>query len=436
MIDRLSVRMYEVGFGDCFLLRFWSGASCARVLIDCGSITEGQAQVDRVAQDVIAACRDPDGVARLSLVVATHRHKDHVGGFANPAWAQVAVDAVWMPWTEDPDDPQATYVRTRQSSLAASLAPADRSQDPLAATAAPPNAAFDAMALNALTNEKAMATLHGGFGGRVTPAFLPLKDTVCEGRPVPGIDGLTAYVLGPPRDPAALAAMDPPVGQGYFTDLAGPAGAGQAFAHHWRVDEPAYRGACPGSTFSADDIRNVIRSAEQPQGALAAALDNAVNNTSLILVFEIAGQHLLFPGDAQWGAWNAALQQPACRALLGKTSFLKVGHHGSHNATPVELVDQLLAPGFTAMFSTRPVPQWPDIPRAPLVQAIAAKASRYARSDQEAAAAAAGFHVEPGLYVEFDIPLAAPPPAAAPAVAAVAAKPATAAPDAKPKVTS
>ena len=51
--------MYEVGFGDCFLLTFWTGNKPAHVLVDCGSITEGKAQVTRVAQDVIASCSEP-----------------------------------------------------------------------------------------------------------------------------------------------------------------------------------------------------------------------------------------------------------------------------------------------------------------------------------------------------------------------------------------
>jgi beta-lactamase superfamily II metal-dependent hydrolase len=419
MTDRITVRMYRVGFGDCFLLRFWTGRTAAKVLIDCGSITEGQGQVDRVARDIVETCRDPDGVPRLALVVATHRHKDHVGGFANAVWDQVEAGQVWMPWTEDPGDARAAYIRSRQSALAASLAPAARDQDPLAATpprgaAAAALAGVHAMALNALTNEKAMATLHGGFAKRVTPVFLPRPDSVCEGRAVPGIDGVTVHVLGPPRDETAMKVMDPPTGKAYLAGPTGLGGPSDAFGSHWRIDEAGYRTVSPGSTFSAEDMQGVNRNADQPGGELAAALDNAVNNTSLILMFEAGDQFLLFPGDAQWGAWNAALQDPASRALLARTNFYKVGHHGSHNATPKELIADLVQPPFVAMFSTCHVPQWPDIPRTPLVDAIAQRAVRYARSDDEAEATAAGFTVQAGLYVEFDIPI--PTPAGPPAI--------------------
>ena len=411
MVDRITIRMYEVGFGDCFLLRFWTGDAATRVLVDCGSITQGQAQVDKVVQDVIAACRDADGVSRLELVVATHRHKDHVGGFANPAWSTVEVGEVWMPWTEDPDDDRATYIRNRQSSLALALCGGETAEEPLAA--APPrretaaNAALRAqraMAVSALTNEKAMATLHGGFATHAKPSFLPRPDVACEARAIAGVEGVRIHVLGPPRDEKALAIMDPPTGAGYLASPGAGSGApAAAFGPHWRIGKDAYFADNPATTFSPADLKAVDETAEQPTAELAAALDNAVNNTSLILMFEAAGHWLLFPADAQWGTWSAALKDPAARALLARTTFYKVGHHGSHNATPRDLIETLIPPEFTAMFSTCSVAQWPDIPRAPLVEAIAAKAARYARSDQDAAAAQAGFTVDPGLFVEYQV---------------------------------
>ncbi len=76
---------------------------------------------------------------------------------------------------------------------------------------------------------------------------------------------------------------------------------------------------------------------------LAMQLDGAVNNTSLVLAFEIAesGTVLLFPGDAQVGnmlswhkhRWDVDGDEVKAEDLLHRTSFYKVGHHGSHNAT-------------------------------------------------------------------------------------------------------
>ena len=47
-------------------------------------------------------------------------------------------------------------------------------------------------------------------------------------------------------------------------------------------------------------------------GLLAAAsvLEQSVNNTSLFFVLEVGGLRLLFPGDAQYGAWEHVRNNP------------------------------------------------------------------------------------------------------------------------------
>ena len=74
---------------------------------------------------------------------------------------------------------------------------------------------------------------------------------------------------------------------------------------------------------------------------LVRILDKAMNNTSVILLFEIAGRAFLFPGDAQIENWLYALKHAHDRdeklALLRRVELYKVGHHGSLNATPKSL---------------------------------------------------------------------------------------------------
>ena len=62
-----------------------------------------------------------------------------------------------------------------------------------------------------------------------------------------------------------------------------------------------------------------------------------MNNTSVILLFEIGNKLLLFPGDAQIENWQYALSQKKFVNLLRKVNVYKVGHHGSLNATPMTL---------------------------------------------------------------------------------------------------
>ncbi|NNE99751.1 MAG: hypothetical protein HKN25_12090, partial [Pyrinomonadaceae bacterium] len=66
-------------------------------------------------------------------------------------------------------------------------------------------------------------------------------------------------------------------------------------------------------------------------------LDRAMNNTSVILLFEISGQKMLFSGDAQIENWQFCLDNPETMEKLEDTNLYKVGHHGSRNATPKTL---------------------------------------------------------------------------------------------------
>jgi hypothetical protein len=88
-------------------------------------------------------------------------------------------------------------------------------------------------------------------------------------------------------------------------------------------------------------VRNLraIRSDQLLQ--IARSMDSAANNTSVILLFEVGKEKLLFPGDAQIENWEFALKKAddheANLKLLKETTLYKVGHHGSRNATPKTL---------------------------------------------------------------------------------------------------
>jgi hypothetical protein len=75
--------------------------------------------------------------------------------------------------------------------------------------------------------------------------------------------------------------------------------------------------------------------------SIVRSIDDALNNTSLILLFDVGGAKLLFPGDAQIEDWSYALfdapDHAAVRTRLADTAIYKVGHHGSLNATPKTL---------------------------------------------------------------------------------------------------
>ena len=65
---------------------------------------------------------------------------------------------------------------------------------------------------------------------------------------------------------------------------------------------------------------------------------------------------------------------------MQKVTFLKVAHHGSHNATPKTALEKMADHKFAAMVSTQSKP-WPSIPRAPLMTRLHEKAKAVIQSD-------------------------------------------------------
>jgi hypothetical protein len=110
----------------------------------------------------------------------------------------------------------------------------------------------------------------------------------------------------------------------------------------------------------------------------------------VILLFEFGGKKLLFPGDAQLENWRYALQEvgdgkEAAKnvTFLSDIDLYKVGHHGSLNATPKQMLWAHLtrrkaagAERLRTMMSTMPgkhpgkVGGIGEVPRKPLLKAL------------------------------------------------------------------
>lgn len=296
-----------------------------------------------------------------------------------------------MPWTEHPTDDEARRIRDIQGRLAFELNAAltMRAAAPGAADQEELSRSQDVVA-NALmlSNDKAMKTLHSGFRGNPVRRFLPTQSNDRPARPEDNrtletavLPGIKVHVLGPTRKPEVIRDMDPPKGESFLrmrgavdaqTDLP-PA----PFPAEFRLE--AYAGT---GTLPPDDLQEIQRAGSLSDLAVAVALDKAVNGTSLMLMLEVSGTFLLFPGDAQWGTWKAAMEDPEWKEMLGRVAFYKIGHHGSHNATPKDFVDEMIPKGICAMASTLTRAVWPDIPRQPLLDQLKAKDAKIARSDQ------------------------------------------------------
>jgi beta-lactamase superfamily II metal-dependent hydrolase len=387
------VRMYRIGHGDCFLIAFAGkeAGKPAYVLIDCGykpgspSKLATPTAVKDIGADII---RTTGGF--VDVAVVTHEHQDHLNGLTPSNFPGLKVGEVWFAWTEDPDDEIANKLRKKFRDRLLGLIDAGNQLRGLGI-----NAVADRVAvfLEMELGEDA-GPFHGagmGAAGK-DPASSANKQAMkflrdCSkgdskyllphGKPVAigGAANARAFVLGPPRDIDKIDDLDPQGDETFGDDdhpqalAAGLGGrsatTGSSFPRaHVIPLESVYGHPQFGDFFRArfgdqsvpvldapdgEDIpdnagwRRIGADSAQDAEALALAMNNATNNSSLVLAFELSkgGKVLLFAGDAQAGNWRSwsessfhdGREEVSAKDLLGRTVLYKVGHHGSHNAT-------------------------------------------------------------------------------------------------------
>lgn len=409
-VVRVRVRMYQVGFGDCFLLSVEydkplpDGRAERHVLIDYGSTRSAREHRAKGRMSEVAELIAEHTHGELDVVILTHRHKDHLMGFSDDTGAKTIRDLkpklVLRPWTEDPDLPAAAdrpalgpdspaQIGPDSARFARTLAEAQDAVDHLTARAGL-HAGRQAAAEEQVKNADAIALLDelsaNGHGRYLFAGADPDTTNV--------LPGLKITVLGPPtiEQDARVAKQREEDPQYWMLAL-------RASLHHAAADS-TQDGAAAAPTVRVGPgpvrwlIRNLAQQKTHSVARLVRKLDDALNNTSLILLLEVGGLRMLFPGDAQIEDWQYTLDRlsgdPTLRSKLAGIDLYKVGHHGSRNATPRSLhalwVDRpATMPPPTALLSTRPdvhgETEATAVPRATLMTALGQVATLISTDD-------------------------------------------------------
>jgi hypothetical protein len=441
---RVRIRMYRQGVGDCFLLQFpKQGGGVFNVVIDCGvhqAQSGGAEKMRAVVGDLLEAT---GGV--VDLLAITHEHFDHTSGFLQAAeqWKKIEVKTLWYAWTENPKEPLAQRLGQKRHGIAEALRGLVARQQLAGAPSA---------------RAQHIESILGFFGdkaGAKTKQIRAAIDALCEKSETtflsPGetltFPGVAArfYVLGPPKDTDLIKKDDPsksapetyglrrleaaaaaveslgpsrsraPFDERFWTPLDASRGVDFFAARYWgkyapeRPDVSVPRDAAKYPVVDVEENEQDWRRIDDDWlgigEQLALQLDQATNNTSLVIAIELpgkaseaapgAGDVLLFAADAQVGNWlswqdvrfsveGTSVTGPQ---LLANTVLYKVGHHGSHNATlkdkgleQMTRLEMALMPTDEEMASKV---KWDEFPWPDLVTRLGEKVGkRLIRSDE------------------------------------------------------
>ena len=381
----VKVRMYRQGLGDCFLLTFVQGDNRFHMLIDCGVLL-GTEKAGDTMKRIVQNIHDTTN-GHLDLVIVTHEHWDHVSGFiqAQDIFKKFEIDCVWFAWTEDPIDKDAKRIREHRQNVQLQLQKTlqyckqNKIDTPtIAGVSELFNFISDPLAAKGNTSNTAVAMTSIAALGKRVEYLSPGKEPL----PLPGLDGVQIYVLGPPRDTKLLFKSDPTKSGKEVYELTSfspftledswfaavePKDAEEMVNGDIKAWSMPFDPQIPGHSLQEASKRAAVKAMHSLYadhknawrridddwlslaGEFALKLDADTNNTSLALAIELSekGKVLLFPADAQVGNWLSwqdlswKIRRPDRRNpirvdvndLLGRTVLYKVGHHGSHNAT-------------------------------------------------------------------------------------------------------
>ena len=343
---KLRVRAYNVGLGDCILLSWDEHDRMHHAWVDFGThFLDDDSAYPAVAADVQATTG-----GHIDLLMVTHRHLDHLAGFyamRQQLADQFQIDRVWYAHVTAAVDGRfelastmlATLLPPEMLSGSSVIAGIYQNNLPISnkdrmariVALAPPGSAFAIHRELDLTN-----ALPVGWTEMALDVLGPEKDSA-------------RYLVPIDTSLRTRAALDAnvdawaSVGAPEVVDVTAAADGDDG------ADEQA---AVPDFLKLADfaRLRRLLRGGGTD---LLAAVNRSRNNTSIVTRWRWKDVTLLLTGDAELETWQIMRDQGTDLA----STLLKVGHHGSINASPDWSYEQVFPTkksGNAVLLSTNP----------------------------------------------------------------------------------
>jgi beta-lactamase superfamily II metal-dependent hydrolase len=318
--DTLKIFAYNVGFGDGILLAVPDGGTTRWVLIDVGNVLRSHGGADDL---LVAAVRDIHARTggHVDLYIMTHEHLDHVQGLlaAKNEGIAITADHVWMTASAGPHyydaNPEARKKKLGLERAVAALRTTLSGSQVTAPLAAMLELNNSARTLDCVDHLRTIGPTHYLHRASSLDGIHPFTET-------------TVRILAPEEDTSV-----------YYGAVRAQLDAANGAASPARR-EPAAR-LVPSPGVDAGAFYDLMEQMDRGFAGSVFQIDAAANNTSLVVELRWRGRRLLFVGDAEQASWRQMAAQPD---LLQPLDFLKIGHHGSRNATPPDSVLDLCLP--------------------------------------------------------------------------------------------
>lgn len=349
MDDKLFMRVYNVGFGDCIYIRVPDQDQFYHILIDCGTSRNAETVLKGAIDDVIRMLPDKC----LDLLVVTHPHADHINGFNFDWFSGITIKRIWLSAFMKEGHPQATNSHALQALT-------DKAVKSLLAHGLCSGTEVETLLLNSVSNNTALETLRMDLPGKngIEPLYVSrdiaeqLNEKECKLHSIVFEKGTTCF-RGFQEEGTCIRMLAPEwdidgyyLGKGITSvDYTGLYNFYE-YSHERAEKKGGLDKPVKPANISEEDFER-LRSRIISAGLSFSQMDNELkNNTSIVLLLEWRGRRLLFTGDAEWrnkkftkkknnSCWNVMLEKDKDYGHLSKPiDLLKVGHHGSINGSP------------------------------------------------------------------------------------------------------